>query len=119
MYLLENDAPTLIGNNVSSTSNEDSTNDYEPSDIVFFVYYYGCLSVLSTIGIVGNSMVIVGITRHRSLRTPNNYFILSLALSDLLLGVIYPIYDVTHLDEDYINEPLGNSQPNFIIDSST
>ena len=98
----------MTENNFSFASNEDSTNDYEPSDIAFFVYYYGGLLVLSTIGIVGNSMVIVGITRHRSLRTPNNYFILSLALSDLLLAILYPIYDVTHLDDDYANELLGN-----------
>ena len=98
----------ITGNNFSSDSNEDSTIDYAPSDIAFFVYYYGGLLALSAIGIVGNSMVIVGITRHRSLRTPNNYFIFSLALSDLLLAILYPIYDVTHLDGDYANELLGN-----------
>ena len=108
MYLLQKDTH-ITGNNFSSDSNEDFTSDHVPLDIAFFVYYYGGLIVLSTIGIVGNSMVIVGITRHKSLRTPNNYFIFSLALSDFLLGIIYPIYDVTHLDEDYANELLGNS----------
>ena len=109
MYLFNTDIynDSHIGDTDVNASLHDVT-DATASDIGFFIYYYGILLTLSVIGIVGNSMVVVGIVRHSALRTPANYFILSLAISDLLLAICYPIYDVTHLDDDYIQEALGN-----------
>ena len=67
-------------------------------DIVFIVYYYGILIALSLVNIVGNSIVITGLIRHPRILVPGNYFIISLAISDICLGLSYPLYNVSHVN---------------------
>jgi hypothetical protein len=76
-------------------------------DYVFYAYYYGLLSVLTIVNVAGNTAVISSILRHRQLRLPANYFLFSIACSDLILGIIYPIYNVSHIDRPEIKRVLG------------
>ena len=48
-----------------------------------------CLPVLSVIMVLGNGMLIYITVRYKHLRTVTNFFIISLALSDLLMGLVF------------------------------
>lgn len=78
------------------------------ADTLFYAYYYGIFVILTVINIPGNLMVICTILRHNSLRQPANFFMVSLAVSDLLLAVMYPLYNISHLEHvPSIYRPLG------------
>ena len=66
-------------------------------DIVFYTFNIGLICLISVVNIVGNTLVIQSVLRHRTLKVPGNYFILSLACSDLITGIIYPFYNVSHM----------------------
>nr|KAG5703940.1 hypothetical protein BaRGS_020537 [Batillaria attramentaria] len=70
-------------------------------------YYYGTISVLTVVNFVGNSIVLMTFYRHRDMRTPSNSFLCSLALSDMLAGLIYPVYNVSHVEKPAIKHTLG------------
>lgn len=54
------------------------------------------LSVFSFITIVGNILVIVAVSRELCLRTVTNYFIVSLAVADLMVGGIVMPFSISH-----------------------
>ena len=87
-------------------------------DIIFYVYYYGFLLLLSLINMVGNGMIIHCVLRHRRLRVPGNYFIVSLACSDLILGIVYPIYNVSHMELGAIQRTLGKGPVTGVSDET-
>ena len=93
--------------NSTLNSTEAAYEGTDPEEIIFLVYYYGSILFLTTLNLIGNSMVILSMFRHRNLRVPSNYFIFSLAWSDLLLGITYPIYNVAHLEHPTITEVFG------------
>ena len=76
-------------------------------DLVFYLYYYGLMGVLTLVNLTGNSAVISSILRHRQLRLPGNYFLFSIACSDMLLGIIYPISNVSYIDRPEIRRVFG------------
>lgn len=45
-------------------------------------------STVACMGALGNSMVIAAVLRNAQMRTPRNYFIINLALSDLLMCIL-------------------------------
>ena len=51
--------------------------------------------------------------RHKQLRQPGNYFIVSLACSDLVLSLIYPVYNLAHLELQQIQDVLGTCDTAF------
>uniref|UniRef100_A0A3B5AI57 Muscarinic acetylcholine receptor n=1 Tax=Stegastes partitus TaxID=144197 RepID=A0A3B5AI57_9TELE len=56
-----------------------------PFSVVLIVLLTGMLSLIT---IIGNVLVVVSFKVNRQLKTVNNYFLLSLAVADLIIGVI-------------------------------
>lgn len=83
----------------NSTEVTNTTAASIEKDVLFNLYYYGLFFTLTLINIPGNILVVTTILRHRQLRHPANYFLVSLAFSDLLMGFLYPVYNVSHLEE--------------------
>ena len=54
------------------------------TDIVLFI---GLITV-SLLTVSGNALVIIAVLRERTLHSPTNYFITSLAVSDILVGAV-------------------------------
>lgn len=79
----------------------------EPGTL-FYVYYYGMFSIIASVNIPGNILVIRTVMRTPNLRQPCNFYIVSLAVTDLLIGFIYPVYNISHLEHvPEISRPLG------------
>lgn len=77
------------------------------SDVTFYVFYYGCLGILALICVSGNSLVLIALFRHNSLRVSSNAFLISLAVADLLTGLVFVVYQVGHMEFDAIKDTLG------------
>lgn len=96
---------TVVSN---ATGTETTTEiDIPDMDIGFNIYYYGLLFSLTLINIPANILVITTILRHRQLRQPANYFLASLAVSDLVMGCVCPVYNLSHLEIPAISGSLG------------
>ena len=77
----------LLGSVLANT-----TNSYPLWQVVVLGMLAGCTSIIT---IVGNLIVILSFIIDRSIRQPTNYFIASLAVSDLLIGSIsMPFYTI-------------------------
>ena len=100
--------PKLIGNYQElSLYGSNTTATTSDGDALFYAYYYGVLFLLTLVGLVGNILVIRAVWKHDKLRLPANYFIFSLACSDLGLVLLYPIYNVSHIEDEGIKATLG------------
>ena len=96
---------TTVASNVSPTSVLEYRPDppYPPWAIAFLGLLAGCTSLVT---VSGNMIVILSFFLDRTIRQPTNYFIASLAVSDLLIGAIsMPFYTIYLLTGYYW--PLG------------
>ena len=85
-------------------------------DAAVATFHLTSILLLACICIIGNTLVIIVMTREKSLNSPLNYFITSLAASDLAQGTIYAIYNISHIDVDVIRYTLGSIRAIFHFD---
>jgi len=82
------DVLTQFQNTTTTSSLESAPQYYDPLyKIIGFVF----VSVIFVVGLVGNLMVILVVWRTRSMRTPTNCYLVSLAVADILLLVSAPL----------------------------
>ncbi|XP_014255525.1 cholecystokinin receptor type A-like [Cimex lectularius] len=63
-------------------------------------------AVIFLLGIIGNILVILVLVRNRGMRTVTNVFLLNLAVSDLLLGVLcMPFTLIGSILQDFVFGP--------------
>jgi hypothetical protein len=71
---------------VTATFSSPSTNDYYPFWFLIVIAVFG--SVTSVLTVLGNILVMLAFFLDRQIRHPTNYFILSLSVSDFLIGLL-------------------------------
>eukprot|EP00102_Acyrthosiphon_pisum_P026363 XP_016663573.1 PREDICTED: dopamine D2-like receptor [Acyrthosiphon pisum] len=87
----------------SSVFNND-TGCYEDPVVVIVKNYWALgLVVFPILTLFGNVLVIISVCRERALQSVTNYFIVSLALADLLVALVvmpFAVYVLNHLRQD-------------------
>lgn len=73
------------GNFSSNDTSNDPLGGHTVWQVVFIAFLTGFLALVT---IIGNILVIVAFKVNKQLKTVNNYFLLSLACADLIIGVI-------------------------------
>lgn len=102
------DATTNPPSFLNGTAMETAIYSTPEPGTLFYVYYYGMFSIIASVNIPGNILVIRTVMRTPNLRQPCNFYIVSLAVTDLLIGFIYPVYNISHLEHvPEISRPLG------------
>uniref|UniRef100_A0A3Q4H9W4 Muscarinic acetylcholine receptor n=1 Tax=Neolamprologus brichardi TaxID=32507 RepID=A0A3Q4H9W4_NEOBR len=76
---------SLEPQNGSATAAPDPFGGHAVWQVVLIVLLTGMLSLVT---VIGNILVVVSFKVNRQLKTVNNYFLLSLAVADLIIGVI-------------------------------
>ena len=81
---------------ISTISDSNSTiyiseADYGSGVLLMSISAAVIITVLMVVICLGNVLVIMAFARNRSLRSGNNYFILQLAIADLLVGLSMPV----------------------------
>ncbi|KAK6183152.1 hypothetical protein SNE40_010683 [Patella caerulea] len=84
----------MLGTTVCDVIQDTVTNatvanamSFEPAESLFVTIFLGILAgCISVLTILGNILVLLGFGLERSIRQPTNYFLASLAVSDLLIG---------------------------------
>ncbi|KAM6132766.1 melanopsin-like isoform 2-T2 [Pterocles gutturalis] len=67
-----------------------------------------CVLVIGSIGVIGNLLVLYAFYSNKKLRTPQNYFIMNLAVSDLLMSASQaPMCFVNSLHREWILGDIG------------
>lgn len=63
------------------------------------VFLYGLLSVAIVCTVMGNFLVVLSIAHFKRLQSPTNYFVLSLAVADCLVGLVVMPYSMSRTVE--------------------
>ena len=88
-------AETWESNDVCRDSNE-TFNGLAKEDKIYSGYYLTGIVVICIICFVGNGLIIHAILYYSYLRQVHNWFVLSLAVSDVIQGVTIPFYTLGH-----------------------
>ncbi|XP_036402322.1 muscarinic acetylcholine receptor M3-like [Megalops cyprinoides] len=88
----DNDSILSANSNLTSHSvNQTAARSHDPlggHTVWQVVLIILCSGLLSLVTIIGNILVVVAFKVNKQLKTVNNYFLLSLAVADLIIGVI-------------------------------
>ena len=109
-----------FGNSSESTTSPTVGTECRPpglkgDDVIYYVYKYTFVGILTVICLMGNALVIATLPRSRKFSRPSVYFIVSLACSDFMSGIIFPIYVVSHIEVEAIQNTLGKLHYDFMI----
>ncbi len=99
--------------NISSDNQNCSVDGYV--DNHYYLFYISMIGVIGCVSIVGNILVITVMLRTAKLRIPSNYFIINLAFSDLMQGLVYPIYNIGHMPDFKLTEALCKCTIKFSV----
>ncbi|XP_043940439.1 alpha-1B adrenergic receptor [Protopterus annectens] len=94
-HLLHSDVATNISN---QTSKNETLSELDPARAITLGLVLGIFIVFA---IAGNIVVILSVACNRHLRTPTNYFIINLAIADLLLSFTVVPFSATFEIEGY------------------
>ncbi len=87
--------------NNSTFFKNESASDYSAYTKIFVIINCILNAVFTPIGIIGNSLVLTAIFRTPALRSPSMILLCSLAVSDVLVGlVVQPLYIAKRLKKD-------------------
>ncbi|XP_076372027.1 putative G-protein coupled receptor No18 [Tachypleus tridentatus] len=89
------------------------SDDFDGTLSVSQVTVIGALSVLIFLTLVGNTLVIAAVATTRQMRTVTNYFVVSLAVTDLLVGLL--VLPLAVIQEVHHSWPLGRVVCEFWI----
>ncbi|GAB0188862.1 melanopsin-like [Grus japonensis] len=79
-----------------------------------------CVLIIGSIGIIGNLLVLYAFYSNKKLRTPQNYFIMNLAVSDFLMSASQaPMCFVNSLHREWILGDIGSYVPEGLMISCT
>ena len=81
-----------VGNISNLTNSSPTQGQYIPYSVAFLSINMALVPLIC----LGNLLVIIVICRNRNLQNSTNYFLFSLALSDLLVGAGAPYFSVVH-----------------------
>lgn len=92
------------GFNITSTGASRTETEYTAVEITLIVLVAGALSLLT---VIGNIMVMISLKLDKQLQTISNYFLLSLAIADLVIGLFsMPLYTMYVLEQQWNLGPL-------------
>lgn len=88
--LLDYESSSLFTSDCGLPSCKNSTqeNDNDANQQILNVPYTIIEAIVAVVAVVGNALVIIAFCRERKLRRKTNYYIMSLALADFLVGCL-------------------------------
>ena len=78
----------MLHDNFSSGDNSTMANATSSYDVTIPAYWALLLCIFPLLTVFGNVLVVLSVYCERSLRTPTNYFIVSLAVADIMVAVL-------------------------------
>ena len=97
-----------------SNENVSDFNGLAQEDKIFSIYYLTGIVVICVICFIGNGLIIHAILYYSYLRQVHNWFVLSLAISDVIQGVTIPFYTLGHPSNVVILPGLRKSTCSYV-----